>query len=377
MCVLITSTAANMKKTLLTTPGLLESIITSNPDGAGLMFAGNDGSLVAQKTLINELEPMRQWLTNNIPDDFRDIAFHGRFRTDGNVDLENAHPYKVAGGGYLMHNGVLKTSVGKDKTKSDTWWYCRWFLDGGADEIFATAAGRQLVGHHIGSSNKFAYLDSKGTIHVINKDSGVEYADMWISNTYAWDVSTLDPTYKRYSGYSFGRSGDPRKAASYGKYSGKPYSGVLSAEELEDWDLGDPVGEEEAILDMTAVLNSWMDDNDSVSWLMYAQEDLFVDALNECGVPLLDELFYEMGEAYADDRMLDMEDSDDTDFTRAIRAIEKGDAASYTLLQELIDDGKAETVVHALIYGVTFAFPPTHKDDEDAYAEVELEDVPA
>ena len=233
------------------------------------------------------------------------------------------------------------------------------------------------MGSHIGSSNKFAFLDKTGQIHVINKDSGVEYEGLWFSNTYAWDVSTLDPTYKRYSGYSFGRSGDPRKAASYGKYSGKPYSGVLSAEELEGWDLGDPVGEEEAILDMTAVLNSWMDDNDSVSWLMYAQEDLFVEALNECGVHLLDELFYEMGEAYADDRMLDMEDSDDTDFTRAIRAIEKGGAASYTLLQELIDDGKAETVVHALIYGVTFAFPAAPKDDEDAYAEVELEDAPA
>lgn len=374
---LITSpTASNLRRVLTNTAGLIESIYGSNSDGLGIMFPSNDVVPVALRTLPKSDKEALAWLLANLPDDERPVAMHARFTTHGDTNLDNCHPYEVDGG-YLMHNGVLASGQGQDKTKSDTWWYCRWFLDGGAHNILGTQAGRQLVGSHIGSSNKFAFLDKAGQIHVINKDSGVEYEGLWFSNTYAWDVSTLDPTYKRYSGYSFGRSGDPRKAASYGKYSGKPYSGVLSAEELEGWDLGDPVGEEEAILDMTAVLNSWMDDNDSVSWLMYAQEDLFVDALNECGVHLLDELFYEMGEAYADDRMLDMEDSDDTDFTRAIRAIEKGDAASYTLLQELIDDGKAETVVHALIYGVTFAFPATPKDDEDAYAEVELEDAPA
>ena len=374
---LITSpTASNLRRVLTNTAGLIESIYGSNSDGLGIMFPSNDVVPVARRTLPKSDKEALAWLLANLPDDERPVAMHARFTTHGDTNLDNCHPYEVDGG-YLMHNGVLASGQGQDKTKSDTWWYCRWFLDGGAHNILGTQAGRQLVGSHIGSSNKFAFLDKAGHIHVINKDSGVEYEGLWFSNTYAWDVSTLDPTYKRYRGCSFGRSGDPRKAASYGKYSGKPYSGVLSAEELEGWDLGDPVGEEEAILDMTAVLNSWMDDNDSVSWLMYAPEDLFVDALNECGVSLLDELFYEMGEAYADDRMLDMEDSDDTDFTRAIRAIEKGDAASYTLLQELIDDGKAETVVHALIYGVTFAFPATPKDDEDAYAEVELEDAPA
>src|SRR5690606_8067828 len=115
----------------------------------------------------------------------------------GEVDLTNCHPYDVYGFDgedyiipvAMMHNGVLSFGNGEDKTKSDTWHYIRNYVrpltKKDPDLIFSPEFA-DIIGEHIGGSNKFAFMDHSGRRQIINKEAGIEYAECWFSNTYAW-----------------------------------------------------------------------------------------------------------------------------------------------------------------------------------------------
>jgi len=166
-----------------------------NRDGYGVMYA-KDGLLHTEKQLGNK----EQWVefymrlqAMNIP-----MAFHLRMRTHGDTDLVNCHPYPVynfedmpqaSHAVAMMHNGVLRTGNDKDKTKSDTWHYVRDYvhkLTGGKQELIFTPEFAEVIGSHIGSGNKFCFVNSAGDIQIINRSSGTDWNGVWFSNTYAW-----------------------------------------------------------------------------------------------------------------------------------------------------------------------------------------------
>lgn len=353
MCIIIQGTSANLRRVLTSTVGLIESVYDYNSDGLGIMFPSNDGAPVALKTLPTTAEDARVWLSTHLPDDNRSIALHARFTTHGKTDMDNCHPYDLDGG-YMMHNGVLATGNKADPSKSDTWHYCRQFLDGQADAVFASETGRALLGDHIGDNNRFVFLGKDGQIYIVNRDTGVEYEGLWFSNTYAWDVSTLDPTWRKFS-KSY-RRGDPRA------YSGYDYGSVYGAGSYTNWRDDDCLyGDEE----FEGGLASWQANDGSYSWLMNESEELLETALNDCGVDLIRELVEELGvptvEQYA---MSDPE----LDFDKAAKAIEDG---AYALLTNMIDTGRADAVADALIYAMRWP------EIADATPESpEFEDVP-
>lgn len=211
MCIIITGTAHNLRGVLLNTPGLIESICELNPHGLGLMYYDpQQGCTVARKTLPESVWQAWGFLEEYLPGagEFQ-VAIHARFTTHGNTDLDNCHPYPI-GNGWLMHNGVLRTGNAADKNKSDTWHYINDYL-GGDGDLLLTPHGRWLVGGHIGCGNRFVYLAPQGKMATINKHTGVKYQKLWFSNTYAWDVSLLDPTWEEQTKWNrFGWSGRGR-----------------------------------------------------------------------------------------------------------------------------------------------------------------------
>jgi hypothetical protein len=120
-------------------------------------------------------------------------------RTHGDTDLTNCHPYEVLNmlehgiSLWLMHNGILSTGNKADTSKSDTWHYIKDYLRPmlahNPDYAF-TPAFQDIVGSHIGSSNKFVLMDNTGRQAVVNQTSGVYWAGLWLSNTYAWTASS-------------------------------------------------------------------------------------------------------------------------------------------------------------------------------------------
>jgi hypothetical protein len=91
-----------------------------------------------------------------------------------------------------MHNGILSTGNKADTSKSDTWHYIKDYLRPmlalNPDYAF-TPAFADIIGSHIGSSNKFVLMDEQGRQAVVNQDAGVYWSGLWLSNTYAWSAS--------------------------------------------------------------------------------------------------------------------------------------------------------------------------------------------
>jgi len=199
MCLLIVQPAT--APTL--TQAWLEDFYTSNSDGVGIMRSV-DGELLIEKILPKTAQEFVEFYYNHI--DGYDCAFHLRMKTHGNIDMENCHPYEVFNKAehgvdvWLMHNGILSTGNAADTTKSDTWHYIRDYLRpmlaNNIDFIF-TDSFADIIGGHIGGSNKFVLMDSTGRTQTVNQDAGVFWGGRWLSNTYAWSSPlNASKTYK-------------------------------------------------------------------------------------------------------------------------------------------------------------------------------------
>ena len=174
----------------------LADFYTYNADGVGVMFA-NNGELIVKKLLPADENEFINFYHQFIAG--KNCAFHLRMRTHGDIDLDNCHPYEVLNrlehgiDLWLMHNGILSTGNKADESKSDTWHYIEDYLKPmlSANPDFAFHPSfSEIVGDHIGSSNKFILMDNEGRQAVINHGSGVHWAGLWLSNTYAWSASS-------------------------------------------------------------------------------------------------------------------------------------------------------------------------------------------
>jgi len=192
MCLLITQT----NKTPVLHTDWLEDFYSFNSDGVGVMYV-DKGNIVIKKLLPKTDQDLVNFYNQNIKG--KNCAWHLRMRTHGNIDLDNCHPYPVLNKKehgldmWLMHNGILSTGNKANPSKSDTWHYINDYLKPmlckNPDFAFHPAF-KLIVADHIGKSNKFVLMDGAGRMATINKDSGVYWSGMWLSNTYAWSAST-------------------------------------------------------------------------------------------------------------------------------------------------------------------------------------------
>lgn len=216
MCILI-----HQKEGVTLDADMIADFYQKNSDGFGALLMLPDASGKEHLTMIKKIggvKSIAETYYEHIAG--RNALMHFRWRTHGEVDLENCHPYKVTDDLWMMHNGVLHTGNEDDKSKSDTWHYIRKFLlpiirqD---PSLIFDAAFRALVESHIGASNKFAFMDTKGRIALYNQKHGVEHMNCWFSNTYAWSPSKFGYVYKYES----------QPTSSYSSYTRQAYQGDL------------------------------------------------------------------------------------------------------------------------------------------------------
>ena len=191
MCLLITQSKISPKLTY----EWLKDFYSYNADGIGVMRS-NNGNLIIEKILPKDADDFINFYEKHIFG--YECAFHLRMKTHGNIDLANCHPYEILNKSdhgidlWLMHNGILHTDNKDDLTKSDTYHYIKNYLvpmlAKNPDYAF-TESFNEIISDHIGSSNKFVIMDNLGRQAVINKDQGIYWAGLWLSNTYAWSAS--------------------------------------------------------------------------------------------------------------------------------------------------------------------------------------------
>lgn len=203
----------------------LEDFYRTNDDGFGFMYA-EGGTLHIMKKTGTVQQFVAAW--NRVVD--KECIVHLRMKTHGKIDYENTHPYpiitrKEGGPIWMAHNGVLRTGNSKDKDKSDTWHFINDFLRPllkRDPHLLQEPAFCNLLEETIGDSNRFAFLDAAGRSTIIHRAEGVEWRDMWLSNTYAWS-SEKAGFRSRYGGYG-----------GYGWYDSEGYGYPSPADKKEE-----------------------------------------------------------------------------------------------------------------------------------------------
>lgn len=178
MCVIFYKPAA-----VQIAPDLLTAALALNHDGWGLMGFAADGSLLIERHGHTDEEAVRAAVARHKD---AELVLHLRQRTRGAVGEHNAHPFKVAEGLYLMHNGTLPFAS-RSAAHSDTWHFVNDVLRPLHARFPGLSSDEQFLGLlelAIKPDNKIALLDERARrIVLLNAAHGAELDGLWLSNT--------------------------------------------------------------------------------------------------------------------------------------------------------------------------------------------------
>lgn len=156
----------------------------SNHDGIGAMFA-EGGKVHTAKALPLKSVDATDFCKGAMARAGKGpMVIHFRFATHGSVSIANTHPFMVRDNLALMHNGVLGIDTADGET--DTVAYIDQYLRpiiGKARNPIAMLNGPlgEIIGAHIVGS-KFALMDVKGKVALVNEGDGHWIGGVWYSN---------------------------------------------------------------------------------------------------------------------------------------------------------------------------------------------------
>ena len=170
-------------------PDLLNSACQYNPHGYGLMaLSGPQKIRVLRRSHTHFGELYKNYLqVANY-----ECVIHLRLRTRGNITQSNTHPFRVSDSIYMAHNGTLDVHC-RLPGRSDSWHIANDYLNpllGKNARILYDDAFQRKLATEIGPNNRLVFMDAKQreTI-IINKQFGVEYQGLWLSNTKWFDAA--------------------------------------------------------------------------------------------------------------------------------------------------------------------------------------------
>lgn len=173
---------------------IVASALSYNADGYGIMHNSPQGLPTMRKyTATTTGQVMADlYATRDI-----DRALHFRMATHGDVNRANAHPFRLADGSLLMHNGILSAyTQGADRSVSDTRRFIEAFINPSivtsARDIAADTIEAEITG------NALAILSADGGINLYGHGRWSEHYGASFSNEYAWDAPSK-PKATRYA----------------------------------------------------------------------------------------------------------------------------------------------------------------------------------
>lgn len=162
---------------------LLEAAVSLNRDGWGLMGFSPSGDLLVERHAKVDLE---QILATERKLRDSEYVLHLRKRTRGAADVDNAHPFKIVDGVYMMHNGTIKLDT-RVAGMSDSWHFVAEILRPLAQRrqgVLLDNAFHRLLEIALKPENKLALLDyPERRIILINQAHGAELDGLWLSST--------------------------------------------------------------------------------------------------------------------------------------------------------------------------------------------------
>lgn len=191
-------------------PEFLNGVRNRNQDGWGIVWYDSDGAMHTKKGL----EYKDFWsIYQRIDDRGLKAIIHFRFKTKGDINEENCHPYKVTEGLHFIHNGTLHKLPHVDDTKSDTWHFANIVLKPilevngvvrpDLSDVIRSTGFKVLMDEFSTTSNKLVLVDALGPVvygdavkHWYKTPDGLT-----VSNMYAWDTTQYRRSSLTYDGY--------------------------------------------------------------------------------------------------------------------------------------------------------------------------------
>lgn len=182
----------------------LQECYSSNPDGAGFMFA-EDKQLHIEKGFFS----FDSFYDAYKAHEEKKVVIHFRIKTHGEINKTNCHPFAVNNSLAFVHNGIINGLDG-DKTLSDTIHFNEQILQPLVNKWGNLALFQDpminLIESRIGYS-KLIFLDRHGNHKIMNEQKGEWDNGIWYSNnsykpyvapvTTSWSSkSWLNDTYK-------------------------------------------------------------------------------------------------------------------------------------------------------------------------------------
>lgn len=186
-----------------------ENCWESNPHGGGFAWIGEDKKFHHFKSLDFD-EFRKEWIkVDEVVKDHTPRLLHFRIRSQGDISIENCHPFFPNPNIALIHNGTIMAT--RDDSKlSDTRIFAEEWLAGLPSNWMYNQSIVNLVGHTIGS-NKIALLDTKGEHIIFNKKSWSEDNGRLFSNQdFKWRRPKSSPTTSTNYPYASWQGGSAR-----------------------------------------------------------------------------------------------------------------------------------------------------------------------
>jgi len=175
----------------------------NNPDGAGLMYS--DGkNLIIDKGFFSFKSFWKEYRSIMQGDKKKSgIVLHFRVATHGNISKRNCHPFQVNENLGFVHNGMIDIKMEKGSTMSDTAVFNELILKKLPGNWMNNDSIIELISGYIGQS-KLIFMDSTGSVLIINKSLGEWKDGIWYSNTTYKGVVVRRQLWKKFdygSGY--------------------------------------------------------------------------------------------------------------------------------------------------------------------------------
>lgn len=158
-----------------------ENCWDSNPDGGGFCYLDEQGKFIVRKSLkLDEFKEL--WKEHSPQLEHSPFLLHFRIRSQGDISIDNCHPFKINPDAMMIHNGnITETGAGGKEPKSDSALFAEW-LGGLPRNFYRNAATVRLIKSHIGMTNKIVLLDKTGDYLILNRTQGFESDGRWFSN---------------------------------------------------------------------------------------------------------------------------------------------------------------------------------------------------
>ena len=155
----------------------------SNLDGGGFVYLNEDEEFVIHKALkLDELKTL--WKEHHDKHgDYSPFLLHFRAASQGDVTLENCHPFLPNPKTALIHNGTIY-KVSSTKEKSDTRVFAEEFLSKLPHNFLANKSIMTMMDDFLGKNNKIAFLSNDGKFSITNLSDWKLHNDVHFSNDF-------------------------------------------------------------------------------------------------------------------------------------------------------------------------------------------------